>query len=152
MRALIITAYLFIWLNGCNSSESVCKKENRGIEEVYKILIELLGNPNVELWDRYCAEEILSNCKDERVIPFLIEGTEDYRIFDPKAEGPSGNPEGPTYIRTVRHVCVTILRSWFIRNPSSRYRIGDWKEWWNKHKHMSVREIREMIDRQSEGK
>lgn len=111
----------------------------------YEHLIAILGDASVRVEDRYVALDILKSSKDERIIPLLVEGTSDQRIFDPAAEHPSAGPDDKPYVKRVKGVCGDILRGWFIRNPRSQYEIRDWKAWWAANQNTSIDEIRALI-------
>lgn len=146
MRVLIVS--LMFLCAGCRSQPQASSMPNTSITEVFALLIQTLGSPQVSIPDRYLAKEMLGQCKDERLIPLLVNATTDHRVFDPEAEYPSGSGEDKTHVRLVRSVCIDLLRARLIRNPRSQYEVRDWKEWWQTYGHLPLEEIRQMIESQ----
>lgn len=150
MRWILSLALAIPGGSGCASAPRETQASEIG--NVYRTLVHFLGEPSLSVGDRYAARDLLFSCKDERVIPFLVEGTTDERVFDPEAERPSGSPEDPPYVKLVRHECSQLLHRWFVQDVRSRYRVKNWKEWWARHKHLPIDKIRAMIKKEEESR
>ena len=100
-------------------------------KELFGVMLEMMGNPYVEVRERLAVEDMLIRIEDRKdLIDSLIEHLDDERVMDPSREVPSGNGAKSTY--TVADICDGLLRYKFQIPPRSKYKIGGWKEWWKK--------------------
>lgn len=121
-------------------------------------LIHRMGEPNVSVEDRRKASNELAKMGGKEIIPALIEGMKDQRVFDPEvdAAGQSEYLTAPgepphkrmTYVETVDMACMSILRELLsipVSKGTNYYPVENWDAWWHNHRDMTLEQMRQEV-------
>jgi hypothetical protein len=131
---------------GTDSPAISCAKPENSLLRAYAELINALGDPQLSREDRRSAAQILAKEQDDRIIPMLIEATDDSRLHDPTHQIPNGGEDQPRVPITAGEKAEILLYFKLCRNLRSNYRVDDWKQWWAARSSKTVDEIRDEID------
>lgn len=150
----IVRGVLGILLVGCGDEPHTGKQtipkssdeasRPKTAEQMCALMVEMLGQNNVEREQRYIVVRILSQIRDRAVVPALVAGTRDERLFDERGNFPNDPPELGPRTMLVEDVCTDLLNAyWGIGRGT--YVVDDWTTWWEERRSWSNEEIRRDI-------